>query len=108
MGVECQIINYQTPDLALPRHTLIFAIATLDFLVHPLLNLAFQNSSSCRLIKACSFKNMCCIDPIVTPPSHNTVAIDLELEHGDLVVIILVVIHAKRAPMLNVRVKMFL
>ena len=75
--------------------------------MYPLLDLAFQNASSCGLVKARCFEDMCCIDPIITPSSHDTVAIDLELEHGDLAVIILVAKRASRKTISNIRVSMF-
>ena len=63
---------------------MIFAIASLDFLMYPLLDLSFENARSCRLIKPCGFEDVCCIDPIVPSPSHHTVSVELELIHGDL------------------------
>ena len=75
--------------------------------MYPLLDLAFQDASSCGLVKARCFEDMRCIDPIITPSSHDTVAIDLELEHGDLVVIILVAKCAMWETMPNIRVGMF-
>ena len=65
-------------------HTLIFAIASLNFLMYPLLNLSFEDARSCRLIKPCGLEDVCCIDPIIRSPSHDTVSVKLELIHGHL------------------------
>lgn len=65
-------------------HTLILAIATLNFLMNPLLYFALEDSGSRRLIKASCLKNVCSIDPVVCSPSHHTFAIDLQFVHRDL------------------------
>jgi predicted metal-binding protein len=62
-------------------YTLIFAIAALNLFVDSFLNLALENTSSCRLVEPCYFEYMCRIDPIIRPPSHNTVGANLELIH---------------------------
>lgn len=51
--------------------TLVFAVATLDLLVCRLLHIPFEDTSTCWLIETSGFQNMCRIDPIVVPPSHN-------------------------------------
>lgn len=52
--------------------------------MYPLLDLTFEDARSCRLIKTRSFENVCCIDPIIRSPSHDTVSLELELVHRDL------------------------
>lgn len=59
--------------------TLIFSITTLHLLVYTFLYFPFENPSPRRLVKACYFKDMCCIDPIVGPPPHQTFAINFKL-----------------------------
>lgn len=68
--------------------TLIFAISTLNFLMDVLLHISFQDSGSRRLVKAGSFQDVSCIDPIIVPSSHNMffeVASELEFVNGDLI-----------------------
>lgn len=84
-----QIFNEHTLVLSISScsrgyHTLIFAITALYFLMDSLLDFSFQNSSSCRLVKPGRFQNMCRIDPIISPSSHHTITVDLELVHRDL------------------------
>ena len=50
---------------------LVFPISTLDFLVDVFLNLALENSSPGRLVKARSLEDMCRINPVILPPPHN-------------------------------------
>lgn len=76
--------SYLLYDSQPSMHTLIFAITALDFLMHSLLHLSFQNSSSCRLIEPGCFEDMCCIDPIILSPSHHTITFDLEFKHRNL------------------------
>lgn len=64
--------------------TLVFAIATLHLLVGSLLDLPLQDASSRRFIKSRSLEDMCCIYPVIGPPPHNTIAVDLELIDRDL------------------------
>lgn len=52
--------------------------------MYPLLDLSFEDARSCRLIKPCGFEDVCCIDPIIPSPSHDTVSVELELVHRDL------------------------
>lgn len=52
--------------------------------MYPLLDLTFEDARSCRLIKPRSFENVCCIDPIICSPSHDTVSAELEFIHRDL------------------------
>lgn len=79
-----QLSAFQSCLAVIVNITLVFSITTLHLLMHPLLDLSFENSSSCRLIESSCLENMRCIDPVIRPPSHNTVAIDLELNYRDL------------------------
>lgn len=65
--------------------TLVFAVTALDLLMNPFLHLTLEDTGSRWLIEPCNFENMCRIDPVIRPPSHNTVGTDLELIHRDLV-----------------------
>lgn len=64
--------------------TLIFAIATLHFLMCSLLDLPFQDACSRRLIKPRCLENMSCIYPVIGSTAHDTVALDFEFIHWDL------------------------
>lgn len=59
--------------------TLVFAIATLYFLMDALLDLTLQNSSARRLVKPRDFKDMCSIDPVIGPPAHHIFPVYFEL-----------------------------
>lgn len=64
--------------------TLIFAITTLDLLMYAFLNFALKNPCSRRFIETCYFEDVCCVDPIIGPPPHQTFALDFELIDGYL------------------------
>ena len=67
--------------------TLIFSVSSLNLLVNVLLHITLQNAGSCGFVEACSFENVCRVDPIVMSPSHNMfleVLAELVLVYGDL------------------------
>lgn len=70
--------------LACELLTLVFTISTLHFFMHPFLNLALENTGSCRLVEPGSFENMCSIYPIIASSSHNTVTLELVFIYWDL------------------------
>ena len=59
--------------------TLIFAISTLHLLVNALLDLPFEDASSSWFVKTGNLEDVCRIDPIVRPASHDMVSKQLEL-----------------------------
>lgn len=63
---------------------LVLSISTLNFLMDTLLHFSFQNSCPGRFIEAGDFENMCGIDPVVGPTSHDVVGADFELVDGHL------------------------
>lgn len=68
-------------------HTLVFAVATLNFLMGIFLHITLQNSRSSRLVELCRFENMGSIYPIIVPPPHHMlfqVISELKFVHGDL------------------------
>lgn len=64
--------------------TLILAISSLDLFMDALLDFAFENACPCGLIESCEFKDMGRIDPVISSPSHDAFAVDLELIHRHL------------------------
>lgn len=66
------------------HYTLIFAIASLNFLVDTLLNLTLQNSGSGRFVEVRHFENLCSIDPAIFSTTHDVVVIDVKLVNRDL------------------------
>lgn len=68
-----------------PFPTLIFTITTLYFFVDPFLHLTFEYTCSRWLVEPSYFENMCSIDPIISPPSHNAVAVEFKLVDRNLI-----------------------
>lgn len=58
-------------------HTLIFPVASLDFLMNSFLHFALQNSSSGRFVKPGAFQYVCSINIIINTTSHHTFAAKL-------------------------------
>jgi hypothetical protein len=50
---------------------LVFAITTLDLFVFVLLDLALEYPRPCRLVEPRSLEDVCRIDPVVVPPTHD-------------------------------------
>ena len=68
--------TFQKSDMPVPMfgkdvRTLVFAISTLNLLVHLLLNLALQDSGTGGLIETSSLQYMRGIDPIIVTTAHN-------------------------------------
>lgn len=67
--------------------TLVFSVATLNFLVDVLLHISLENSSSSWFIETSSLQDMCRIDPVIRSPSHNMLlklSTELKLVYGNL------------------------
>ena len=58
---------------------MIFSVTSLYLFVHSFLYFSFQYPRSCGLVESSNFKDMCRIDPIVRPASHDMVSKQLEL-----------------------------
>lgn len=58
-------------DCAKGKPTLVFSITTLNLLVNILLYVSFEDPSPSWLVKASSLQDVCRIDPIVLPSSHD-------------------------------------
>lgn len=63
---------------------LVFAIATLDLLVHALLHLALEDAGSRRLVIVGYLEDVRSVDPVVGTAAHDMVAVDIALVDGDL------------------------
>jgi hypothetical protein len=63
---------------------LIFAISTLDLLVHALLDFALEDTGSGRLIVVGYLEDVGCVDPVVGTTAHDMVAVDIALVDGNL------------------------
>ena len=72
------------PLLQRDPSTLVFAIATLNLFMHTLLHLALEDSGSGGLVIVGYFEDVRCIDPIISPPAHDMVAVDIALIHRNL------------------------
>jgi hypothetical protein len=64
--------------------TLVFSISTLNLLMDAFLNLPFEDAGSRRLVKPSRFEDMCRIDPVVCPSSHDAISVQLKLKHRNL------------------------
>ena len=67
------LISLRKLDSPLERDpcSLIFSITALDLFVRFFLNFSLQNSRSGRLVEPRSFQDVCGIDPVVLPTSHD-------------------------------------
>lgn len=67
----------------LPRGlpTLIFPVTSLDLLMMTFLDLPLQNSCPRRLVVIRNFEDVSGIDEVVISPTHDMIAVDVELEH---------------------------
>ena len=63
---DIPILNFNTDEW-----TLIFAIATLNLLMHLLLNLALKDSCTGGLVETSGLEDMRSIDPIIVAAAHN-------------------------------------
>ena len=64
--------------------TLVFPVASLNFLVHTLLYFPLQDSCPGRLVVVGNLQDVGGIYVMVSPPAHDMVSLDIELEHWDL------------------------
>lgn len=64
--------------------TLIFAVASLHFLMNTFLHFSLQDSSSRGLVKPGDFKDMRRVDPIVGSSPHQALAFHFELVDRNL------------------------
>lgn len=67
-------------------HTLVFSIPALNLLVCALLHLSFEDSCARRLVEFRNLQDVCGIDPVVDPSSHDMITGDIELVNWYLAV----------------------
>lgn len=86
MVSTCLSYHQHAPYLAASAGvlTLIFPVAALHLLMHPLLHFSLEYPCSCGLVEAGCFEDMGCIDVVVCSTSHDLVVIVGKLVDGDL------------------------